>query len=92
MSDIKLNPSINAKLANVALNNVENLLDIEDFNPGNSGTVRVLLNDNIENSTRYSVVANTLQKLLTHINVEFITLMKIDVEGYELNVLEWLDW
>jgi FkbM family methyltransferase len=90
--NIALNPGIRAKLFNLALDNSVKLLELEDFNPGNSGTVRILLEDEYSNSGRHTVAATTLQELLSHTKVTNITLMKIDVEGYELPVLEGIDW
>jgi FkbM family methyltransferase len=90
--NIDLNPGVIAKLFNVALDKGVNLLEIENFNSGNSGTVRVVLDDRHSKISRHTVAATTLQKLLSHANVQRITLMKIDVEGYELPILEGLDW
>jgi Methyltransferase FkbM domain len=83
---------VNAQLFNVALDSLHSLLTIEDFKSGNSGTVRILLSDEQVNSNRHTISAVTLQKLLMHAQVKYVTLMKIDVEGYELPVLEGLDW
>ncbi len=90
--NIDLNPGVIAKLFNVALDKEVNLLEIENFNAGNSATVRVVLDDKHSNIFRHTVAATTLQKLLSHAKAKRITLMKLDVEGYELPILEGLDW
>lgn len=90
--NLALNPGIKAKLFNVALDNTHRLFELEDINPSNCGTVRVVLEDRQSNSACYTVAATTLEKLLTHAKVQIITLMKIDVEGYEPLILEGLDW
>lgn len=90
--NLALNPGIKAKLFNVALDNTHKLFELEDINPGNSGTVRVLLEDKQSNSYSYTVAAITLEKLLTYAKVKSVALMKIDVEGYEPLILEGLDW
>ncbi len=90
--NIHLNPTIKAKLFNLALDNSSRILEMEDFIPGNSGSVRVLLNDRHPGSACHRVAATTLQNILSHAGTDTIHLMKIDVEGYEIPILEGLDW
>ena len=90
--NLSINSQMNVQLFNVALSNLHTLLMMEDFDPGNSGTIRVLLNDAETNSKRHTVSATTLQDLLVYAQTSEITLMKIDVEGYELPILEGLNW
>jgi FkbM family methyltransferase len=90
--NICLNPTIKAKLFNLALDNSSHILEMEDFIPGNSGTVRVLLNDRQLGSSYHTVAATTLQNVLSHSGTDAVHLMKIDVEGYEIPILEGLDW
>jgi len=90
--NLSINPRINAQLFNVALDSSHGLLKIEDFKAGNSGTVRILLDDEQVDSRRHAISAVTLQSLLVYAQVSNVTLLKIDVEGYELPVLEGLDW
>ena len=90
--NIALNPDIKAKLFNVALDNKRSFLELEDFNPGNSGTVRVVLEDKKSHNCSHNVAATTLEELLTYTQVKKVNMMKIDVEGYEPVILEGLDW
>jgi FkbM family methyltransferase len=91
--NIQLNPTVKAKLFNLALDNSNRILDMEDFIPGNSGTVRVLLNDRHPSSYCHTVASTTLQNILSHSGIQqTVHLMKIDVEGYEIPILEGLDW
>jgi FkbM family methyltransferase len=90
--NIALNPDIKAKLFNVALDNKRSFLELEDFNPGNSGTVRVALEDKKPDSRFHNVAATTLEELLTYAEVKKVNMMKMDVEGYEPIILEGLDW
>jgi FkbM family methyltransferase len=90
--NIRLNPTIKAKLFNLALDNSSHILEMKDFIPGNSGTVRVLLNDRHPGSDCHSVAATTLQNILAHSGTNAVHLIKIDVEGYEIPILEGLDW
>ena len=90
--NVILNPTIKAKLFNVALDNTTRLIELEDINSTNSGAVRILLDDKQSSSYCYTVAATTLETLLTYAKVNSITLMKIDVEGYEPLILEGLDW
>lgn len=48
--NIYLNPSIHTHLYNVALGSSFELVEIEDFDSGNMGKIRILLNDKYESS------------------------------------------
>ena len=91
-NNLSLNPDIKARLFNVALSNSHQLLDLEDSNPGNPGAIRVAFGENGSKNPGHTVAAVTLEDMLAYARAERITLMKIDVEGYEPLVLEGLNW
>jgi FkbM family methyltransferase len=90
--NLSLNPSIQCKLFNIALANFEGIIEMECNNNRNLGTARVVLSDNNPSALTHAVSTTTLKSLLKFSGVGAITLMKIDVEGYELPILKGLDW
>jgi FkbM family methyltransferase len=90
--NLALNPAVQARLFNLCLSRDRRLLDLQDFNADNSGTVRVVLDDQPDAGQRHTVSAVSLNEIMTYARLSRVTLLKIDVEGYELPVLEGLDW
>lgn len=90
--NIYLNPSIHAHLYNIALGSSCELVEIEDFDSSNMGKIRILLDDKHEYSRCHTVSMISLNDLVTHAKINSISLIKIDVEGYELPILKGFDW
>lgn len=90
--NVRLNPSANVACSHLALSSKEELLDLEEINPGNSGTVRVYSADAYATKETFTVAACTLQQVLENAKLQGVTLLKIDVEGFEFSVLEGLNW
>jgi FkbM family methyltransferase len=90
--NVRLNPSANVACFHLALSSKEELLDLEEINPGNSGTVRVYSADAYSTKETFTVAACTLQQVLENAKLQGVTLLKIDVEGFEFSVLEGLNW
>lgn len=90
--NLTLNPSVHACCCHLALSNKEETLELEEINPANSGTVRVYSDDAFATRNSFAVAAFPLQSILAYAKLEGVTLLKVDVEGFELNVLKGLDW
>lgn len=91
--NLGLNPSVHAKLFHLALSSRPELLEIDEISASNSGTTRVHSDDAYASgSERYTIAACTLEEVLAHHDTDKISLLKVDVEGFEFSVLEGLDW
>jgi FkbM family methyltransferase len=83
----------NIILCNTALSNREAVLPFELPCIGNLGSVRIApRNGRTANSNIVYRSATTFHHLAGALNVDEIALMKIDVEGHELAVLQGIDW
>ena len=87
-----LNPSLAVSLSHLAVSREAELLELEEINATNSGTVRVHSPDAHATGPRFTVSAVPLEYLLSHFGITSVTLLKIDVEGFELSVLRGVDW
>lgn len=78
----------NITFLNCGLGEEATLASIINPRPGNAGTFRV------ENSSGgdHFVHLSTLGDLINKMNLDQITLIKIDVEGYEMNILKGMNW
>jgi FkbM family methyltransferase len=91
-NNVAYNTPMKARLFNLCLDREQRFVELDDFNPVNSGMVRVVFNDRAPNSTISTVAAITLDNLFELVNNPSVTLLKVDVEGYELRVLEGFSW
>ena len=82
----------NVRLCHVALDAATGLVDLEEFHPRNAGTIRVVAENDSSGLARTTVAAVRLDTLLHHADMERVTVLKVDVEGYELPVLSGMDW
>lgn len=88
--NLALNPGARVVAVNAALGASRSLLRLETPVADNLGTTRVAAGD-AAGAPCSMVAAITLDELLGELRVERLTLMKIDVEGYESIVLQGLD-
>ena len=91
--NIAVNGFANIEICNFALAGEPRPVRLEQPIKGNRGTVRVAAEMARWTSTheRYSA-ALTFDSLAKNLGIEDVELMKIDVEGFELDVLEGLDF
>jgi FkbM family methyltransferase len=85
------NPAIAVRAVNVALATRHGLVALETPVPGNLGTTRVSGPSTGERCQTSYVGAMPLDTLLDALSLRSIKLMKIDVEGYELEVFRGMD-
>lgn len=85
------NPAVAVRAVNVALATKQGLLALETPVPGNIGTTRVTGPSPVARGPAHYVGAMPLDALLDALSVRTIRLMKIDVEGYELEVFRGMD-
>lgn len=90
--NVRLNHTLTVRAYHGALSDRGELLDLEEISPGNSGTVRVHSDDKHSTKDIVIVAACPLQHVLEHVDLESVTLLKMDIEGFELRALEGLDW
>ncbi|QJR11717.1 hypothetical protein DSM104443_02799 [Usitatibacter rugosus] len=86
MRNVRRNSGVAAAAINVALGTSRGLVHLSTPDEGNLGTTRVdrLQQDNA--GLTHLVATVSLDEILSDLNVGPIRLMKIDVEGYELEV------
>jgi FkbM family methyltransferase len=83
--NVQLNNSENIILYNIGLSNYNNTVRLYEVNPNNSGMNRILLNQN--DYPYVEIEVKTLDDFLIDNKIDRIDILKIDVEGYEYNVL-----
>ena len=80
-------------LFNIAVSDKPELLDLEEIDPSNNGKTRIAVNlPKAQRGQTTVVAAFPLEAIASHAKVAGISLLKIDVEGYELPVLRSLNW
>jgi FkbM family methyltransferase len=89
--NLALNPGVTAYLAHVAVANTGFLTRLEFPREDNLAMARVS-EASLRDGSGYLVATTTLAEVLRHFQLDKIKLLKIDVEGYELQVLRGLDW
>ena len=87
LKNIRLSHAENIHPINIGLSYQDGFAYMFNKHPGNLGTTKVV--EKIEQDS-HLIRLCTLAELLTYLKITEIKLMKIDVEGYELNVLKGL--
>lgn len=91
--NLRRNEGIEAVVVNTFLGAKRSIEDLHLPHPSNLGTMRARkLSDDPSHSVRLMVMANTLESMLAHVGWRPVKLLKIDVEGAELDVFRGLDW
>ena len=85
--NISLNNFPNVRLENLALSDMQADLVYNIVNDNNSGGIYLSTSSEAVNSTR-KVAVTTLDEYVSTNNLENISLLKIDVEGFEIKVLK----
>jgi len=90
--NLSLNPQIRARLVHAGLSSEATIHSFGNASSHNSGTARVLADDNGHQETCL-IACVSLNDVLGRIKPQPpIRLIKIDVEGHELEVFKALDW
>jgi FkbM family methyltransferase len=90
-SNVQLNPKLKARLVNCLASNRESLLQLSLERDGRSAWTKV--NTAAETVAGHPFVAGIrLDIILQTLSLSRIHLLKIDVEGYELEVFRGLNW
>ena len=90
--NLSLNPQIRARLVHAGLSSEATIHSFGNASSHNSGTARVLADDNGHQETCL-IACVSLNDVLGRIKPQPpIRLLKIDVEGHELEVFKALDW
>ena len=87
LKNIRLSEVENIHPINIGLSYQDGFAYMFNKHPGNLGTTKVV--EKMEGNA-YLIRLCTLSELLAYLKIPDIRLMKIDVEGYELNVLKGL--
>jgi len=74
-----------------AISDDKAFVEIEEYKDGNSGMHRVAAVKNKSGANAFRVACRTLNELIDAEDVKDIQVLKIDVEGYEFQVLQGLD-
>jgi len=90
--NLALNPQIQARLVHAGVSSANMIHSFGNTSAHNSGTARVLSGDNGHQETCL-IACVSLNEILGRIRPrQRIRLLKIDVEGHELEVFKGLDW
>lgn len=94
MRNLALNNRRNVSAINCAVSDAPGLLAMRQLFEGNRGTVRPVVSGPVaaENEGTRWVGALSLDAILDTLEVDRIDCLKIDVEGYEFEVLKNIDW
>jgi FkbM family methyltransferase len=90
--NLALNPGHAVRAVNVALASRRDLVSLETPVVGNLGTTRVADRANVQPDRGAYVAAMPLGEVLERLSAEPIRLIKIDVEGYEIEVFRGMDF
>ncbi|HTD40651.1 MAG TPA: FkbM family methyltransferase [Mucilaginibacter sp.] len=86
LSNISLNKVSNIHPINIGLSDRDSFGYLINNSPANSGTFRVV--DTVNDNSSYLIRLCTLSELVKYFGLSEIDLIKIDVEGFEMNVFK----
>lgn len=86
LSNIYLNHSKNIIPINIGLSDKDSFGYLINNSPANSGTIQVV--DKSNDETSYLIRLCPLSEIVKYFNLPVIDLIKIDVEGFEMNVFK----
>jgi FkbM family methyltransferase len=76
---------------NIAVGECMKLIRLERPVENNNGTFRVVIEKGVADNSKYYPMLD-LKTVLQELNVQNIALMKIDIEGYEMEAFKGMDW
>ncbi|RYE13200.1 MAG: FkbM family methyltransferase [Rickettsiales bacterium] len=77
---------------NIAIGATSKLIELESPVVNNNGTFRVVINSSNTDITKKYYPMMALDTVFKSLNIKNISLMKIDIEGYEMEALKGIDW
>ncbi|HMJ46820.1 MAG TPA: FkbM family methyltransferase, partial [Ferruginibacter sp.] len=86
LKNIALNSFANIEMFNVGLGDVNGSFQMYEVDPANNGMNRIIPVNNHYSCSEVRII--TLDSFMAHHNIAGISVAKIDVEGYEYNVLK----
>ncbi|MBB5395119.1 FkbM family methyltransferase [Mucilaginibacter sp. AK015] len=89
LKNVQLNHAENIHTIHVGLSNEDSFGYIVNLTPKNTGTTKVV-DLPLAGHHSYLIQLTTMISLIKHFNIKKIDLLKIDVEGYEINVFKGL--
>ncbi|HVV54564.1 MAG TPA: FkbM family methyltransferase [Mucilaginibacter sp.] len=89
VDNIRLNHTGNVTALNIAIGDSAKLVQLEQAADNNSGTIRVSVDTKTEG--RYVAMLD-LATVLGQVCHDHIRLMKMDIEGYEMQALKGMNW
>ena len=92
IKNISRNKLTNASVINIAVGEQNELVFFSVPEQANKGTGRYINNISEGNSNGIHVASFSLEDVIRELNVPFITLIKIDIEGNEMNVFRNFDF
>lgn len=93
-NNIALNTTIQNKITtlNIAIGATSKLIELEYPTINNNGSFRVAINSFNTNTTKKYYPMMDLDTVFKSLDIKAITLMKIDIEGYEMEALKGINW
>jgi FkbM family methyltransferase len=91
-NNLEQNPRHQVVVVNSLVGAGNDVHELRLVDESNLGMMRVSSEHDIGPNPRMLSACTTLQSIFEKVNWQPITLLKLDVEGFELNVLRGLDW